>query len=74
MKPVTLTVLNWDHDLPLPGHYVASTRGVTAFLVLEVRRPKKPCGHVAKLVCERRPRAELAQPGAVVHGWRWSKR
>ena len=47
MKTVTLIVLNWDHDLPLPGHYVTSTRGVTAFLVIEAKRPKKPCHYVA---------------------------
>ena len=73
MKSVTLTVLNWSHELPLPGHYVASSRGVTAFLVLEVKMPKKPCGYVAKLVCERRPRTELSDPKAIIHGWKWSK-
>lgn len=74
MKPVTLTVLNWKKDLPMPGHYIASARGRTAYLVLEVRRPTRPCKYVAKLICERRGRSDLAEPGAIVHGWKWSRR
>lgn len=70
----TLTVLSWNGaDLPMIGHYVKAARGRTAFLIVEVRRPKKPCGYVARFVCERHSPASLPK-NAVVHGWQWSKR
>lgn len=69
----TLTALSWYGDLPLPGQYVKAARGRTAFLIVEVRRPKAPCGYVAKFVCERK-RPDRVEKNAVVYGWKWSKR
>lgn len=73
MKAPVLTVNHWDGDFPLPGEFIKSARGRTAFLILEVRKAKPGLRHVAKFVCERHPAATL-QPDSRVHGWVWSKR
>lgn len=69
----TLTVLSWSGELPLPGEYVKAARGRTAFLIVEVVRPGKPCGYVARFRCERTDPARLAAD-ARVHAWRWGRR
>lgn len=74
MKPATITLTDWDGDLPMPGHYIASHKGKIAYLILEVRRPKRPCKYVAKLICERRGRADLLQREVIYHWMRWNKR
>lgn len=73
MKLAMLTVLHWAGELPLLGQYVKAERGRTAFLIVEILRPKKPCGYVARFRCERHSPVSLPK-GAVVHGWQWSKR
>lgn len=57
----------------LPGQYVKANRGRTAFLIVEVVRPKSPCGYVARLRCERTNPANLPSE-AIVHPWAWSSR
>lgn len=74
MKSCVLTALSWAGVDPMPGHYVRAPRGRTAYLILEVRRPKKPeARYAARLTCERRP---FDEPGErdVVHGWQWADR
>ena len=71
---VSLTAVNWDGPLPLPSHYVKAERGRTAFLIVEVLRPKKAgARYAARFMCERTSATALPV-GAVVHGWRWAGR
>ncbi len=69
----TLTVTHWAGALPLPGQYVKSARGRTAFLIVEVIRPKKSKRLVAKFRCERHPAIGLSSE-AIIHHWQWAKR
>lgn len=69
----TLTVLHWSGEFPLPGHFVKSDRGRTAFYVIEVKRAPPGKKYVAKFICERTPVRRL-HPQAIVHPWVWSKR
>lgn len=69
----TLTVLHWEGDLPVPGQYVKADRGRTAFLIVEVVKPKRPCRYVARFRCERHSPGGVPA-GAVVHPWRWATR
>lgn len=69
----TLTVLHWEGDLPAPGQYVKAERGRTAFLIVEVVKPKRRCRYVARFRCERHSPGSLPA-GAVVHPWRWAAR
>lgn len=66
----TLTVLNWDGPLPLPGEHVKSPRGRTAFLIVRVDRARPGLKHVAKFRCERKPATMLTERD-VVHEWQW---
>jgi hypothetical protein len=72
VRPVVLTVTTWEGPLPLPGYYLATPRGRTAYLVLGVAVPAGHRKYAAKITCERRPRSELE--GAVVCTWWWNKR
>lgn len=69
----SLTVLSWEGDLPLPGHYVKAQRGRTAFLIVEVKRARPGARHVARFICERE-RPDRLRPDAVVHPWWWAAR
>lgn len=69
----TLTVTRWEGYLPLPGHYVQAERGRTAFLIVEVVLPRRPCRHFARFRCERASPASLPAD-AIVHTWVWAKR
>ena len=69
----TLTVTHWDGDPPLPGQYIKSERGRTAFLIVEVRRSREGARSFGRFVCERQ-RADSLHPDAIVHPWVWSKR
>ena len=73
MKPATLTVLHWDGELPLIGHFVKAERGRTAYRIIEIKRAKPGLRYVAKFICERENPKYLPHD-AVVHGWLWSKR
>lgn len=67
----TLTVTGWDGDPPVPGRYLKSERGRTAYLIVRVKSTaRKP---VAALVCERE-RPDRLPPGAIIHQWYWSRR
>jgi len=69
----TLRVNSWGGDLPLPGQYVMSLRGRTAFLIVEVKPAPPAARYRCKLVCERERRDRVA-PNAIVHRWEWAKR
>lgn len=69
----TLTALHWGGDPPVPGQYLKAERGRTAFLIVEVVPPRRPCGYAFRLLCERTSPANLPA-GAVVHTWRWAAR
>lgn len=73
MKPVTLTVLDWPGILPMIGEYLKAPRGRTAYLIIEVIKPRDGAKYVARLLCQRENPDKLPN-GAVVWGWRWSKR
>jgi hypothetical protein len=66
-----LTVMHWDGDFPLPGEFVKSRQGRTAYMIVDV----KICTGrtVAKFICERYTAANLGD-NAVVHEWCWAKR
>jgi hypothetical protein len=66
--------MHWDGELPLPGHCVKADKGRTAYIVIEVRRPRKPdTKYVAKFICERYAASRLPD-GAVIHPWCWAQR
>lgn len=69
----TLTVMSWGGPMPLPGEYVKSQKGRTAFLIVSVDLAKPGLGYVAKFRCERKPAISLT-PSDVAHPWKWSKR
>lgn len=69
----TLTVTHWTGDAPLPGEYIKSERGRTAFLIVEVRRSREGARSWGRFICERQTAASL-RPDAVVHPWVWSAR
>lgn len=69
----TLTALHWTGELPTPGHYLKAERGRTAFLIVQVLRPKRACGYVARFRCERTRPADLPV-NAMVHVWVWGGR
>lgn len=71
MKPAKLT-MTWHGDEPMIGEYLATPKGRTAYLILNMVRPAKPAKYSFKAVCERRPRSELE--GARVWEFRWNKR
>jgi len=70
---VTLTALEWDGDLPMPGQYLKAARGRTAFMILDIRKPSAGAKYVARFVCEREPVAALPAD-AVVYHWEWARR
>jgi len=47
---VTLTALEWDGDLPMPGQYLKAARGRTAFMILDIRKPSAGAKYVARFV------------------------
>lgn len=69
----TLTATHWDGDLPLPGQYVKSVRGRTAFLIVEIKPAPASARYAAKFICERH-RAERLGVQDVVHAWQWASR
>lgn len=69
----TLTALSWSGELPAIGHFIKADRGRTAFMIVQVIEPKRPCGYVARFRCERHSPASLPAD-AIVHPWRWSQR
>lgn len=69
----TLTVNSWGGELPLPGRYVKSDRGRTAFLIVEIKPAPTSARYVAKFVCERH-RPDRLLPQDVVHPWKWATR
>ncbi len=69
----TLTVNSWGGELPVPGQYVKSARGRTAFLIVQVKPAPPSAKYRAKFVCERE-RPENLRPDAIVHPWRWARR
>ena len=73
MKSATLTVNSWEGDLPLPGEFVKSARGRTAFMILMVKPSRPGSKTVGKFICERYPASALPAD-ARVHEWVWSKR
>lgn len=72
-KLVALTVNAWDGPLPLPGSYVKSARGRTAFEVIEFRPSRPSAKMLGRLVCKRIEAKEVPQ-WATVHEWRWARR
>lgn len=68
-----LTANSWGGDFPLPGEFVKSARGRTAFMILEVRKAPASAKYAAKFVCERHPVATLPAD-ARVHPWKWASR
>lgn len=70
----SITAYGWNGELPLPGHYLMSAKGRTAFRVVEIRMPRRPgTRYVARFVCERRP-PSVVTAADIVHTWTWFSR
>jgi hypothetical protein len=61
----------WAGPRPLPGHYLATEKGHTAYLVLSIKPKRKGAGF--QVECERNSRASLPDD-AVIHWFIWNKR
>lgn len=73
MKPATLRMVSWENDPPMIGTYMKTPKGHTAYLVLGITYPKKPCGYAFRLTCERMP-ASMLKSDDIVHRFYWMKR
>lgn len=69
---VKLRMCPWRRPFPLPGHYVMSRYGRTAYLVVEVK-PSKTRKDAAVFHCERVRRADLPKY-SVVRLFQWNSR
>lgn len=69
----TLTVLHWEGEPLMLGHYLKAPRGRTAFLIVDIKRARPGLSYVAKVRCERHDPNTLG-PDAIIHAWYWSKR
>ena len=73
MKQPKLTMTTWDGDRPLPGQYLMTKNGRTAYLVLDVIVAKAQQKFAFKVMVERRPR-DILRPDDVVHWFQWNRR
>lgn len=66
-----LTMCPWDGAHPLPGHYLATRNGRTAYLILGIKPRTKAGGFVVEV--ERHAKASIPDD-AVVQWFVWNKR
>lgn len=72
MKPAKLT-MTWYGEEPMIGDYLSTTKGRTAYLILEMIRPKRlEAKYSFKAICERRPLSEMV--GSRSWQFQWNKR
>lgn len=73
MSLVTLTANSWSGPPPTPGTFLKSTRGRTAYEIVEYRPCRPGTKTAGRLRCRRTEPSEIPE-GATIFTWYWSKR